>query len=58
VPTNILNYGIQLPQIIVASGVGGPIPQIIFPDPAAAAVIQSYCNQNLLPAAICTVFGF
>jgi hypothetical protein len=58
IPSNILNYLIQLPQIILASGIGGPIPQIIFPNPQAAAVIQRYCNENRLPAAICRTFGF
>lgn len=57
-PSNITNYTIQLPQIILASGVGGPIPQIIFPNPQSAAIIQSYCNENRLPAAICQTFGF
>ncbi|MCS7070983.1 MAG: hypothetical protein NZM00_05720 [Anaerolinea sp.] len=58
IPSNITNYTIQLPQIILASGIGGPIPQIIFPNPQAATIIQRYCNENRLPAAICRTFGF
>lgn len=57
-PANILNYVVQLPQIIIASGIGGPLPQIIFQNPAAANVVQRYCDENRLPAAICATFGF
>lgn len=58
IPDNIINYPIELPEIIEASGVTGITRRIVFRDPRAIAVIQEWCEENRLPDAICEIFGF
>jgi hypothetical protein len=57
-PNNIINYPIELPQIIQASNVSGIITRIIFRNPRAVALVQRFCAEDRLPDAICEAFGF
>jgi hypothetical protein len=57
IPDNLLFYRIQLPEIIRASGVGGVIPRIIFPDPNALEAIRRACDAGLVEEDICTYLG-
>ncbi|MBK9123557.1 MAG: hypothetical protein IPM16_10630 [Chloroflexi bacterium] len=58
VPDSLLSYVVPPPIIITPSGVGGPIIELIFEDPVAAAGVAQLCAQGILPVAICQVFGF
>lgn len=57
-PDNIINYPIELPEIIQASNVSGIIIRIIFRNPRALALVERWCEQGRLPEEICEVFGF
>lgn len=56
-PTNITHRPIPIPVIIIASGIGGVIQQIIFSDPALLAVARRLCQQGLIPANVCRYLG-
>jgi hypothetical protein len=52
-PENILNYPIDLPEIIQASGVGQPVTQFVFTDPDALLAAQEACQAGELSEQIC-----
>ena len=52
-PANILNYALSVPQLVQASGIGGPIPRLIFSNPRALAIVTRACEQGRLPEATC-----
>lgn len=52
-PANVLNYVLSIPQLVQASGVGGPIPRLIFANPRALAAVTRACEQGRLPANVC-----
>jgi hypothetical protein len=54
-PSNLLNYTFRLPTLIRPSGVGGPIPRLIFADPRALAAVRRACTAGQIPANICTM---
>jgi hypothetical protein len=54
-PTNVLNYPLVLPRFIRASGVGGPIPRLIFADDEAVAAVDRACARGSVPANICAL---
>ncbi|MBI5928550.1 MAG: hypothetical protein HY862_04535 [Chloroflexi bacterium] len=56
-PTNITNHPISIPVIIIASGIGGVIQQIIFDDPTLLAIAQRLCQEGKIPAAVCRYLG-
>ncbi len=52
-PENILNYPIDLPEIIHPSGVGQPAAQFVFTDPDALQAAQEACQAGELSEQIC-----
>lgn len=59
-PGNVLRKPVIVPSIIVASGTGGVIPQIIFGDPEALELAREMCEAEppQLPPGICRrLFG-
>lgn len=58
IPANVLNYSLDVPAVIQASGVGSTIPQIFFQDQTALDAARTACANNQLPAAVCQVLGF
>lgn len=56
-PTNITHRPIHIPVIIIASGIGGVIQQIIFSDPTLLAVARRLCQEGLIPANVCRYLG-
>jgi hypothetical protein len=56
-PSNILNYRIPNLSLICPSGVGSPPCTIQLP-PSAAARIERLCAIGVIPANVCTRFGF
>jgi hypothetical protein len=57
IPDNILNYPIDLPEIIRPSGTTNIVTRIIFRNPAAIAKVRELCATGELPEVICQVFG-
>jgi len=57
IPRNILNYIIDLPEILTPSGTTRIITRIIFNDPQALAKVREFCASGELPTAICQIFG-
>ena len=57
-PPDIFNYDVELPVLTQASGTGGPLIDVIFPDPGATSPIQELCATGALSPAICAIYGF
>jgi hypothetical protein len=57
-PSDIFNYDVDLPVLSQASGVGGPLIDLVFPDPGATSSIEQLCATGALSPAICAVYGF
>lgn len=58
IPDNILNYPIDVPEIITPSGTTNIGTRIIFSNPEDTAKVLEYCSSGALPEAICDIFGF
>lgn len=58
IPDNILNYPIDLPQIITPSGTTNITTRIIFSNPLDIATVLDYCTSGILSEAICNTYGF
>jgi hypothetical protein len=56
-PDNIVNYPVDLPIIITASGYGGVIPVLIFPNQEALDQARALCLAGELPPEICQYLG-
>ena len=56
-PGNILHYVPEVPGLVVASGVGGVVAQIVFDDPDALNVARRRCAEGLLAAEVCQSLG-
>lgn len=56
-PTNITHRPIPIPVIIIASGIGGVIQQIIFSDPTLLAIARRLCQEGKIPASVCRYLG-
>lgn len=57
-PGNILNYPVIPPQLVNASGVGQPAPQLIFEDDRALTIVQELCAEDRLSEDDCQIYGF
>lgn len=57
-PSDLFNYDVDLPVLSQASGVGGPLIDLVFPDPGATSSIEQLCATGALSPAICAVYGF
>lgn len=53
IPSNVLNYPFTLPQFVQASGVGGPIPRLIFADGRALEAVRRACERGSIPQSVC-----
>jgi hypothetical protein len=56
-PTNVTNRPVHIPVIIIGSGIGEVIAQIIFDNPQLLAVARRLCEEGILPVEICTYLG-
>jgi hypothetical protein len=54
-PANVLNYPFAIPQFVRASGVGGPIPRLIFADDEAVAAVSRACARGSVPVNVCEI---
>jgi len=52
-PENILNYSFTLPRYVQASGVGGPLPRLIFADQRALEAVRRACERGHVPQNVC-----
>lgn len=57
-PPDIFNYEVDLPILTTPSAVGGPLIDLVFPDPGATTPIEALCATGALSPAICAVYGF
>lgn len=57
-PPDIFNYDVDLPIFTQPSGQGGPLIDLVFPDPGATSSIEQLCATGALSPAICAVYGF
>lgn len=57
-PTDALNYQVDVPVIVVASGSGVQPIQFIFDFADSTALVEEACNAGLLPAEICSYYRF
>lgn len=57
-PPDIFNYDVDLPIFTQPSGTGGPLIDLVFPDPGATSGIEELCATGALSPAICAVYGF
>jgi hypothetical protein len=53
VPNNILNDDLELPTIVCASGVGGPICEVEIGDADSLAAIAQLCSEGRIEPVIC-----
>ena len=56
-PGNILHYVPEVPGLVVASGVGGVVAQLVFDNPDALNVARRRCAEGLLAAEVCQSLG-
>lgn len=57
IPNNVLNYDFDLPTIIRASGGGGAIAQLIFPNQEALDAAREACENGELDEVVCQFLG-
>jgi hypothetical protein len=57
IPSNLLNYIVSLPRIVIPSGVGQVLRRIIFSDPQALDAARKLCVDKVLPRDLCTTLG-
>lgn len=55
---DIFNYEVEPPVLMSGSGTGGPLIDLVFPDPGATSPIEELCATGALSPAICAVYGF
>lgn len=55
-PQNLLYYGLTLPRLVCASGVGSPI--CVIELSGTQSRLRSLCQDRLLPEAICQSLGY
>lgn len=58
IPDNIVNYPIEIPEILTPSGVTDIIVRIIYRNPRAIAAVRALCEDGRLPPAVCDLFDF
>lgn len=58
IPSNLMYYEIMLPQIVIPSGVGNPIPVLVFQDPASLIQAEARCADGSLADDVCQYLGF
>jgi hypothetical protein len=57
IPDNLLNFPVDIPTIVQASGIGGPIARLVFTDPAALRAAAEACADGELPENVCEYLG-
>lgn len=57
-PSDIFNYDVDLPILTQPSGTGGPLIDLVFPDPGATSPLEELCATGALSPAICAIYGF
>ncbi len=57
IPGNLIHYEIDVPVINLPSGVGSPLPVLVFENEAQLEAAQQACDAGLLPADVCEYLG-
>lgn len=57
IPSNLLNYIISLPRLVIPSGVGQVIRRLIFNNPDALKTARRLCAENVLSDEVCNILG-
>lgn len=56
-PENIINFPVDVPVIVIPSGIGAPPQTFQFPDPRALQRARELCLAGELPQSVCQFFG-
>lgn len=57
IPGNLIHYEVNIPQIVMASGVGGATSILVFPDETALAEAEARCADGSLADDVCQYLG-
>ncbi|MEP7294092.1 MAG: hypothetical protein ABI835_20055, partial [Chloroflexota bacterium] len=57
IPGNIINYEVDVPEIVPPSGVGQPLPTLVFENQEALDQATVACEAGLLSEDVCEYLG-